>query len=555
MGAVRGTGARGDRRARGGSLWPAVCGSVLGLMAAMCVASPSLAQLPGPVAGVTAGATETCAVGSDTHTYCWGLNNHGQLGDGTTTNRSSAVAVKEPAGVTLTNVSAGFNYTCAVGSDTRVYCWGDNFFGELGDGTNTSRSSPVPVAAAGGVILTQVSAGGGHTCAVGSDTKVYCWGNNSVGQLGDGTTTNQSSPVPVAAPAGVTLTHVSAGGVHTCAIGSDTKVHCWGGNSLGQVGDGTTTDRSGPVPVAAPAGVTLTQLSAGSGHTCAIGSDTKVYCWGGNNDGRLGDGTTTNRSSPVPVVAPAGVSLTQVSAGGNQTCALGSDARAYCWGLNNGGQLGDGTTTRRSTPTAVAAPAGVTLTQVSAGFEHTCAVGSDKHAYCWGFNNAGQLGDGTTTNRSSPVGVLMLPQPPSGVSLVAGDRQVTASWQPPADLGSGTLVGYTATASPGGATCTTAGATTCTITGLTDGTPYTVTVVVTTTVGASSPSTPAGPVTPVTRAASPGPVPVVATSPSPASLATTGTPTAATALTGLTLLGTGTALTAAARYRRRRRTR
>ena len=266
--------------------------------------------------------------------------------------------------VHLTRISASWEHTCADGDDGKVYCWGSNRYGQLGDGTNTwrltpvaDRLTPVAVQAPEGVELSGVSAGDAHTCADGDDGKVYCWGYNEYGQLGDGTYVWRNAPVAVQAPDGVELSGVSAGANHTCAHGNDGKVYCWGDNESGQLGDGTDTiERFTPVVVQAPEGVELSGVSAGYWHTCADGSDGKVYCWGDNWYGQLGDGTTTEDPIRVPVAvrAPAGITLLGVTAGGSYTCALRAAGPAYCWGSNDVAQLGTGTTVDSSVPVFVA---------------------------------------------------------------------------------------------------------------------------------------------------------------------------------------------------------
>ena len=334
---------------------------------------------------ISAGYGHTCGHDLDGKLYCWGDNRYGQLGDGTNTDRLTPVAVQVPAGVMLSGVSAGADHTCADGSDGQVYCWGSNAYGQLGDGTKTGRDTPVAVQAPEGVVLSGVSAGYLHTCANGSDGSVYCWGHNSDGQLGDGTTT--ASPIPLAVPAPaaeVTHSEVSAGRFHTCAHGSDGNVYCWGNNGSGQLGDGTTTNRWTPVAVKALEGVTLSGVSVGAFHTCADGSDGQVYCWGANRYGQLGDGTNTSRDMPVPVQAPEGVVLSGVSVGHRHACAIDPNGELFCWGYNYYGQLGDGTRINRLTPVAVQVPTAHTTLTVSAGNYHACGLSVAGPAYCWG---------------------------------------------------------------------------------------------------------------------------------------------------------------------------
>ncbi len=362
------------------------------------------------LARVVAGMHHSCGETSDGKVYCWGSNAHGQLGDGDVYTRSILAPVVAPAGIALSGVIAGGQHNCASGDDGRRYCWGKNNQGQLGDGTTTDQRTPVALTEPEGVAFTALALGGSHSCADGDGGRVYCWGENSDGQLGDGTSTSRALPVPVSAPDGVTLSGVSAGTFHSCAEGSDGNAWCWGYNQDGQLGDGTDTGSFTPVKVAAPTGVRLTNLAAGDVHTCAEGSDGYAYCWGRNSDGRLGDGSTTQRLVPSPVVTPFGVTLTAFQGGGWHTCALGSDGNLYCWGSNFHGQVGDGTNVTHATPSMVRTPTGESFNAFSVGLYHTCATSTNGDEYCWGNNEGGRLGDGTTVNRNRPV-------------LVAGTRR------------------------------------------------------------------------------------------------------------------------------------
>jgi alpha-tubulin suppressor-like RCC1 family protein len=372
------------------------------------------------VTDITAGVAHTCALISDGTVTCWGNNVYGRLGTGDDTNRNVPVAVTGGAlaNKTVTDITASLIHTCALISDGTVTCWGYNSYGQLGDGSNTD--SNVPVAVTGGVLANKtvidITAGTYHACALISDGTVACWGNNSAGQLGDGSNTNRNVPVAVAGGAlsGKTVTHITAGDYHTCALISNGTVTCWGDNSAGQLGDGGTTASNVPVAVAVAGGVlanrTVTNITTGGYHTCALISDGTVTCWGLNASGQLGTGDTYNRTVPVAVAggALANKTVTDITAGRSHTCALISDGTVTCWGENSNGQLGDGGTTASNVPLAIFVLDNKNVTDITGGFGHSCALILNGTATCWGYNGDGQLGNGTTTNSNTPVDVFML---------------------------------------------------------------------------------------------------------------------------------------------------
>ncbi|MFO1135425.1 MAG: hypothetical protein U1E30_09605 [Rhodoblastus sp.] len=352
----------------------------------------------------------------------WGRNTDGEIGDGTSTQRTSPVAIGvTPFGnASVIQVAGGVNHSCALDVNGRVWCWGLGNNGQLGDNTGVQRLTPTAVLSSGalaGKSVVQIAAGQAHTCAMTADGGVYCWGYNFYGQLGDGTSFQRNAPVAVStsgALAGKKVVQITAGVYHTCALTSDGKAYCWGDNSNGALGDNTGTQRFVPTAVSTSgvlSGKTVTQISGGGYHTCALTSDGGLYCWGSNSGGELGDGGTLLRNAPVAVVtsgALAGKTPVQISAGGYHSCALVSSGSAYCWGANSFGGLGDGTTTQRLTPVAVStsgALTGKTIVQISANFDFTCALTSDGRVYCWGYNGYGNLGDGTTTTRTLPTAV------------------------------------------------------------------------------------------------------------------------------------------------------
>ena len=361
-------------------------------------------------------------------------------------------------------------------------------------------------------------------------------------------------PVAVDMPAGVTFTQISTGYEDTCALDSTGTAYCWGDNNKGQLGDGTGGGFS-DVPVAAdmPIGVTFTQVSTGGDSVCAVDSTGAAFCWGWNYYGELGDPAAGGTSDePVAVDASgvlAGTDLTQISAGSEDTCAVDSTGAAYCWGWNYYGELGDGTTIESGMPVAVdtrGVLAGTTLTQISVGGNlggTTCALDTNGAAYCWAWNDDGELGDGTTTDSSVPVAVSVkwppgAPDAPTAVNAVAGNGAATVSWSPGGDGGS-PITSYTVTASDvtnpanGGQTVT-GTASPLTVAGLIGGDVYTFAVTATNSVGTSAPSALSDPVTIGQPPAitSPAAASTGMRSPFSFTVTTTGTPTAAISESG-----------------------
>jgi alpha-tubulin suppressor-like RCC1 family protein len=370
------------------------------------------------VTAIAAGDAHTCELADTGGVKCWGNNGDGQLGDGASTNRSMPVAVRDlSSGVTA--IAAGGDHTCALTDANSVLCWGNNNHGQLGDDTLTDRSTPVAVNGLSSSV-TAIAAGGDHTCALTSTGSVLCWGDNSYGQLGDGTTIDRLSPVAVSGlSSGVTA--ITAGGDHACALTNAGDVLCWGNNGNGQLGNGTTTDHAAPVTVNGLSSSVIA-ITAGGDHTCALTSIGSVLCWGLNFYGQLGDSTNTDRATPTAVIGLSS-GMAAIASGGNHTCALTNTGGVLCWGYNDDGQLGDNTTSRRFAPVAASGlSSGVTT--IIAGDLHTCALTSAGSVMCWGNNSHGELGNGTLTNRTMPVAVNGLSN--AAIAIAAGEDHTCA---------------------------------------------------------------------------------------------------------------------------------
>jgi alpha-tubulin suppressor-like RCC1 family protein len=361
------------------------------------------------VSAISAGSGHTCALETSGGVKCWGFNDWGELGDGTTANQNTPVEVNGLAsGVSA--IFAGGYHTCARMASGRIKCWGENEYGQLGDGTFGGYNLPKDVIGLSSG-PSAITAGYSHTCALTASGGVKCWGRNSYGQLGDDTTTARAIPVEVSGLAsGVSA--ITAGYRHTCALTTSGGVKCWGANSDGQLGDGTNTDRHTPVDVSGLPGE-VSAIAAGGYHTCVLMASGGVRCWGANSDGQLGNGSYVDSDTPVSVWI--GDDVSAIAAGGSHTCALMDSGGVMCWGDNEFGQLGDGTNTSQNEPDDVEdLSSGVSA--IAAGYSHTCALADTGEVKCWGRNRDGQLGDGTTIDQNTPVDVLGLPGEMSAVA-------------------------------------------------------------------------------------------------------------------------------------------
>jgi alpha-tubulin suppressor-like RCC1 family protein len=357
---------------------------------------------------IGAGTMHACDIASGGIVWCWGLNGaEGRIGsDQLGSSSMSSTPVKVPGNLRFTQLATFGRHTCALTSEGKAYCWGYNGWGALGGNTNVGQSY-TPVAVAGNLTFRSITAGSDHACAITLDNIAYCWGNNDWRQLGTGTSTPASSPVNVTG--GVAFASISAGSGFTCGVAQLNGVaYCWGANSIGQTGDGQKINY-GNVFVSTPqqvvGGLAFKSVSLGNQYACGVTMTGQGYCWGSNST-KLGNGPTNDSSSPVAVLG--GYTFRSISAGALHACGVTTANAVYCWGRNGNGELGVAPPNGSSAlDTPVRAGGNFTAAEVSAAGTgtgssgHTCAISVDRlTAYCFGRNDVGQLGNGTTTAAS-----------------------------------------------------------------------------------------------------------------------------------------------------------
>ncbi len=376
------------------------------------------------VVAVAAGDFHTCALTTGGGVKCWGKNFNGQVGDGTSSFFENRLTPVDVVGLAsgVAAIAAGGSHTCALTASGGVKCWGANSFGQQGSNGGGDHLEPVDVVGlTSGVVA--IAAGGSHTCALTTSGGVKCWGWSFYGQVGDGGTTNRSTPVDVF---GLTsgMKAIATGTNHACALTTGGGVKCWGRNSQGQAGDGTSgNNRLTPVSVSGLASG-MVGIAAGFGHTCAVSTGGGVKCWGSNSNGQVGDGASFDIHSTPSDVAGLAAGVASIAAGGNHACALTGEGALKCWGDGGAGGLGDGMGGAVVyMPVRVFGQA-IGVAAIEADSNQTCVVTIDGGAKCWGWNSAGELGDGTQFQRNAPVDVSGLA---SGVAAIAPGETFTCA--------------------------------------------------------------------------------------------------------------------------------
>ena len=336
----------------------------------------------------------SCALTSTGKAYCWGNNQSGVLGNDSDEPRKVPTPVS--GNLSFSSISPGINHTCAVTKEGKAYCWGRNDRSQIGMTSNASDVH-VPTPVQGDLVFSSISAGYFHTCGLVTGGKAYCWGAGFNGELGsDPRETN----VPSAVKGNLSFSSIIAGRSLSCGLTLEGKAYCWGANSMYQFGNGSTSDEFKPQAVGND--IVFLSITVGELHVCGISKDNKAYCWGSGRKGKLGNGSALDDSSnPKPLEVLGNHRFTSISASIRHTCALTPEGQAFCWGSNANMQLGVPVADDMA-PVAVAVKTELRFSSIHAANGFTCAVALDKHIYCWGNNDYGQLGDDSTKSRIKP---------------------------------------------------------------------------------------------------------------------------------------------------------
>jgi alpha-tubulin suppressor-like RCC1 family protein len=360
-------------------------------------------------ASLVSGRGYSCGLTPAGAAYCWGWNAFGQLG-ATINAQYTTTPVAVSGGLTFASLAAGRAHVCGLTRSGAAYCWGSNFDGELGN-TSVSGTTTTPTAVIGGHTFYQLAASGFHTCGLTATGAAYCWGSNNHGQLGTATNagTDNANPTPSAVGGDLSFVALTAGFDHTCGRTQDDAAYCWGNNNGGELGNGTTGTDPVTSPEAVAGSLAFTQLGAGDRFTCGLTEAGAAYCWGFNFNGVLGSTVPGNIASS-PAAVSGGLSFAALASGLDHNCALTAAGAAYCWGRNPSGDLGvtpSGPTDSRDAPVAVGG--GLSFALLGLGDDASCGITGAGQAYCWGRNDVGQLGSdanvGTQNDNPSPVAV------------------------------------------------------------------------------------------------------------------------------------------------------
>jgi alpha-tubulin suppressor-like RCC1 family protein len=466
---------------------------------------PVMAQIPlSGVVKVKAGeSSDSCALMDGGKLKCWG--DHGRLGLG---NREKFSAIDvNTAGVNASDVAMGHNHTCLLTTVGGVKCWGQNDLGQLGNSTNVGQDSQYGLTDVIGLTsnVSAIAAGHEHTCALTTSGAVKCWGNNYSGQIGNGSTNTYLQPSSVSGlSSGIVA--IAAGQDHSCALTNYGGVKCWGSNANRKLGDGTSTNRLTPVDVVGLSSG-ITKIAAGNYHTCALTSSGGVKCWGTNGSGELGfprvsNYPNSNLQFPPTDVVGLNATVIDIAARGSRTCALTNEGSVKCWGVTSYDSAVPGSS---DTPVNIDGLPNDTIA-ISVGGNHACALSSSGRVMCWGKNNYGQLGDNTNATRLAPVMSLQAFSPIMGLASAENTRAVVRFTPPLHDSGAA-VTGYTVISNPAGGIDSHAGTTDSyygpnehshLITGLVNGTQYNFTVVAINALGTGLPSSPSNSITPNT---------------------------------------------------------
>lgn len=368
-----------------------------GLAIAGCSHEPSETFLPN--GQIVAEYNQTCFVDVEGVARCWGWGGLGQLGNGDTLIMRSPVLVATEQRFIM--LEAGSNHTCGLNRDGAAFCWGAEVYGELGTGTTVGFALQ-PRAVVGGLKFLQISVGDGHTCGITTASEAFCWGLGLAGQLGTGSTSDESTPTPVMSS--TRFGYISAGLMVTCGVAGGGQAYCWGDNSWGQLGIGVVGGSS-DLPVAVSGGHIFQSVTVGWFSACGITTSLDAYCWGVGSFGRLGNGQQEEDPVPTPTLVHGGHKFNRLDMGSQHTCAVTVDNQAYCWGLNTYGKLGDAVGPSALEPNAVSG--GLSFIQTSAGSNHSCGLTPFNEVYCWGYNILGQLGVPTQSKPTDrPIRVI-----------------------------------------------------------------------------------------------------------------------------------------------------